>query len=367
MSKPEKDRLDETDVLAAMREERRHLALKFLEKNGAEQDLSNSLGNDASFRTYYRLKEPADALLMDSPAAHEPVEPFVKIAEHLRSLGLSAPEILAKDLENNFLIIEDFGDKTFSRLFAAGHNREELYNLAIDVLVKLHNDVKSSWVRIPEYTIKTFIDETGRTLNWYYPILKGEKPSGALKEKWVAVWGQLFDSLPDIEETLILRDYHCDNLMLIDGEEGLKACGLLDFQDALIGASPYDLVSIIENDRIAVDEDLQKRLVDRYLSARDSDLFDQDAFMKWYRVLGVQRQMKILGLFYRLYIRDGKPSYLAFIPQVIRLIKNGLQDPIMKPIADLIDQEFGELEFFDKDQLDIQQLRQAELNDKLPL
>ncbi|MBK67709.1 MAG: aminoglycoside phosphotransferase, partial [Rickettsiales bacterium] len=207
MSKPEKDRLDETDVLAAMREERRHLALKFLEKNGAEQDLSNSLGNDASFRTYYRLKEPADALLMDSPAAHEPVEPFVKIAEHLRSLGLSAPEILAKDLENNFLIIEDFGDKTFSRLFAAGHNREELYNLAIDVLVKLHNDVKSSWVRIPEYTIKTFIDETGRTLNWYYPILKGEKPSGALKEKWVAVWGQLFDSLPDIEETLILRDY----------------------------------------------------------------------------------------------------------------------------------------------------------------
>lgn len=367
MSKPSlKNALDANDSIADMREKRRQLALSFLKKNNAQENLSNALGNDASFRTYYRLDKPENSLLMDSPAAHEPVAPFVKIAEHLLSLGLTAPEIIAKDLENNFLIIEDFGDRTFSKLINAGHDREELYSLAVDVLAKLHNEQKASWVSVPEYTNDTFIEETGRTVNWYYPILKNKKPSSEMREKWVQAWRSVFDGLPEIEKTLVLRDYHCDNLMLVDHKQGIESCGLLDFQDGLIGPTPYDLVSILENDRIAVPQDIQDRMIERYCRARGQG-FDRESFMLWYRVLGTQRQMKILGLFYRLYIRDLKPGYLNFIPQVITLIKQGLKAPVLAPVAQLFEEEFGEITAFDKDDLDIDELRLANLSDTLPL
>lgn len=343
-------------------DERAVLREKFLTDNKASTDLSNVLGNDASFRTYYRLTKPTQTLLMDSPAAHEPVAPFVKIAKHLKSMDISAPEIVAEDSENNFLIIEDFGTDMFSTLMEKGDKTEDLYGLAVDVLAHLHNHSRATWVDIPEYTTESFIEETGRTLNWYYPVIAGEKPSQEMKKRWVEAWTSVFKALPAIENTLVLRDFHCDNLMLIDGRDGMKACGVLDFQDGLIGAMPYDLVSILENDRRAVPEDMQQRLLNRYFEK--ANVKDRGGFMQWYRVLSAQRQSKILGLFYRLYIRDGKQGYLKFIPQVCHLLNQSLKDPILAPVATLYKELFGDI-LKPAQEVDLKALQSMELNDNL--
>lgn len=350
-----------TAPISSMVEARENKIIQFLIDHNCDTDLSGKMGNDASFRTYYRLKKPPHLLLMDSPAAHEPVAPFVLIANHLRELGLSAPEIIAQDLDNNMLLIEDFGDDTFARLIAKGEARAPLYKLAVDALIALHNETKASWIDIPNYTTEKLIEETERTINWYYPVATGKRPDAALKQRWRDAWRAVFEALPEPETSLVLRDYHCDNLMYLKTRKGAKACGLLDFQDALIGPAAYDLVSLLENDRIAVDEDLQAEMVDYYLNTRA--IKDRENFMAWYRVLGTQRQMKILGLFYRLYIRDEKQSYLAFIPQVIKLIEQGLKSPLLSPVAELMDEVFPSLKAYKDSDLDVELLRQMGLND----
>ncbi len=358
--------------LTQAEKERKILRQTFVEKQYASLDSAVKMGNDASFRSYYRLNKPSQTLLMDSPAAHEPVAPFVKIAEHLSSMGLRAPEIKAQDLTNNFLLIEDFGDDTFSRLMDATDSAEEIeafYRLAVDALVKTHKDAKATWVEIDRYTTDKFIDETGRTINWFYPLIAGKKPDAVLKKRWVDAWRTVLDACPDVNDTLVLRDFHCDNLMLVKDKNDQDVCGLLDFQDALLGPSPYDLVSLLENDRRAVPEDMQARLLAYYKSEMgiDVDSVTDKSFMHWYRVLSAQRQSKILGLFYRLYMRDGKRVYLNFIPQVCNLLKESLKDPILKPVADLYTEIFGELRYIDITQDEATALIAIGLDDDLPL
>lgn len=343
--------------------DRQSLRESFLTKHNASTDLSGKMGSDASFRTYYRLSKPLQTLLMDSPAAHEPVAPFVKIAEHLIDMGLSAPHIQAADEENNFLLIEDFGDDTFTRLFKKGHNREELYTLAVDALIKIHNNPNAAKIDIPVYTTGRLVEETGRTISWYYPVKTGKLPSEELKQEWIDAWATIFAKMPKIKNTLVLRDYHCDNLMLVPNKEGVKACGLLDFQDALLGPAAYDLVSLLENDRTDVAKDLQEKLLNHYFENADLGCSKED-FLLWYRVLSAQRQSKILGLFYRLPIRDKKESYLAFVPQVCKLLNYSLQFEVLKPIADFFTKHIGTIEYIDN--LDYEALRAMNLNDSLP-
>lgn len=345
------------------RSDRDSLREQFLIKHNASTDLSGQLGSDASFRTYYRLSKPEKTLLMDSPASHEPVAPFVKIAEHLVDMGLSAPRIYAADIRNNFLLIEDFGEDTFARLFKKGHDKEELYTLAVDALIELHNNQNAVKIDIPVYTTERFIEETGRTINWYYPVKTGKLPSEELKQEWVAAWDSIFAKLPKVKHTLILRDYHCDNLMLVPNKQGVQACGLLDFQDALLGPAAYDLVSLLENDRFDVQQDLQDKLLNHYLEKADLGCSKQD-FLLWYRVLSAQRQSKILGLFYRLPIRDKKESYLSFVPQVCKLLNHSFKDDVLKPIADFFQKHIGEIEYIGN--LDYEALRALNLNDSLP-
>lgn len=358
--------------LTQAEKERKTAREAFAQKHYASLDGAVKMGNDASFRSYYRLKKPSQTLLMDSPATHEPVAPFVKIAEHLQQMKLCAPEIKAKDVTQNFLLIEDFGDDTFSRLMDATDNAadiEALYRLAVDALVKIHKDAKATWVEIDRYTTDKFIDETGRTINWFYPLIAGKKPDADLKKHWVQAWRDVLNACPEIADTLVLRDYHCDNLMRVLDDGGNAQCGLLDFQDALLGPTPYDLVSLLENDRRAVPEDMQVRLLSHYKLGMgiETGSAEDTAFMHWYRVLSAQRQSKILGLFYRLYMRDGKRVYLNFIPQVCTLLKQSLKDPILKPVADLYAEIFGDLTYIDISQDEATALINIGLDDDLPL
>jgi aminoglycoside/choline kinase family phosphotransferase len=295
---------------------------------------------DASFRRYYRLQGASrPLLLMEDPPDRPPVppfvmvEPFTRIAEHLRNLGLQAPEVHFSDIPNGLLLIDDFGDDTYTRLFDRGLEPKPLYELAVDALVHLHRHPERGGIELPKYDDKHLTDEAMLLLDWYYPALSGKKPSEEMKQSFAAVWKELFRQFPQDQQTLVLRDYHVDNLMLIPGMTGLQSCGLLDFQDAVIGPFSYDLMSLLEDARRDVPQELQQHLYNRYMQGMGAKL-DRAGFDYSYRVLAAQRHAKVLGIFVRLSVRDGKDRYLKFVPHVHKLFLNALDTPTLTPLRD---------------------------------
>ncbi|TAL27425.1 MAG: aminoglycoside phosphotransferase [Alphaproteobacteria bacterium] len=318
---------------------RRQLREDFIASLGWKNITLEALPADASFRRYYRLAGAAKPmLLMQDPPDRPPVppfvmvEPFIKIADHMRALGLHSPEIYAKDIPNGLLVIEDFGDDTYTRLLNRNVEQKPLYEMAVDVLTHLHKHPKRGDIALPKYDDKLLVDEAMLLPDWYYPALTGKTPTEAMKDSYRDVWKGLFAKFPKDQETMVLRDYHVDNLMLTRGE-GIGRCGLLDFQDAVIGQFSYDLMSLLEDARRDVPKELQKHLYDRYMAAMGGAV-DRKGFDYAYRVLAAQRHAKVLGIFVRLFVRDKKERYLQFIPHVHKLFMNALNDPSLAPLQD---------------------------------
>jgi aminoglycoside/choline kinase family phosphotransferase len=303
----------------------------FLARHGWGDAVRAPLANDASFRRYERLRDgKRRAILMDAPGPREDVRPFLAIAGILQGLGLSAPEILAADCVSGLLLLEDFGDATYTRVLAAEPAREAaLYTLAVDVLIDLHRRFERA-AAVPSYNTKLLLGEAGLLVDWYLPALRGAATSDTLRGEYEGLWRDAFARLTPLRETLVLRDYHVDNLMWLRGRSGIEACGLLDFQDAVIGSPAYDLVSLLEDARRCVPAELATRLRRRYVAAFPE--LDRDAFDHAYALYGAQRSAKILGIFTRLDRRDAKPGYLGHIPRVWRWLEGDLQHPALDEI-----------------------------------
>ena len=330
------------DKTETLRRDRRE---KFIKSLGWEHVILDPMQSDASFRRYYRIEGAPmvyPMLLMEDPPDRPPVppfvmvEPFTKIAAHLRALRLSAPMVYFSDIPNGLLVIDDFGDDTYTRLFDRGFNPKPLYELAVDVLAHLHRHPERNAIDLPDYDAPRLIDEAMLLLDWYYPRLTGKKPTAEMKETFSNVWLGLLKKFPQGQKTLVLRDYHVDNLMLVPDTRGLQSCGLLDFQDELIGEMSYDLMSLLEDARRDVPADLKKHLYDRYMTAMEPNNgnggFDRAGFDYSFRVLAAQRHAKVLGIFVRLAARDGKARYLKFIPHVHKLFVESLDNPILQPL-----------------------------------
>ncbi|HUZ72189.1 MAG TPA: phosphotransferase [Stellaceae bacterium] len=295
--------------------------------------VQHPLPGDASFRRYVRLKgEAGSVMLMDAPPPREDVRPFLAVARMLHRLGLSAPQIRAEDAAAGFLLLEDFGDDTFTRLLAAGAAEAPLYELAVDVLIALNRRFAASLApALPRYDEARLLDEAALLVDWYLPAIAGEATAPDLRAEYLALWRTLLPLAAAAPQTLVLRDYHVDNLMRLDGRPGIAACGLLDFQDAVLGPASYDLVSLLEDARRDISPDLAGAMRARFLAAFPA--LDRDAFARSYAVLGAQRNCKIVGIFTRLCVRDGKSSYLAHIPRVWRLIEEDMRHPALAPLA----------------------------------
>ena len=298
------------------------------------------LAGDASFRRYYRLGDGARrAVLMDAPPPVElnKVPAYVAVAEHLRRFGLSAPEIYAQDLADGFLLIEDFGDDSFTRLLAAGHDEAALYALAVDALIALHRATAAHRLPdLPPYDEGRLLTEVELLAEWYAPSMLGAVLPQAAEVDWLARWREVLPQAQTLPPTLVIRDYHADNLMLLPGRAEVLACGLLDIQDAVIGPPSYDLVSLLEDVRRDVPAALGAAMTERYLAAFPG--LDRDALRRSGAILAAQRNCKILGIFTRLARRDGKPHYLGHIPRVWRLLEDELaREPALTPIADWLD------------------------------
>lgn len=310
----------------------------FLAANGwADRDRA-VLADDASFRRYDRLRDGwRRAVLMDAPPDKEDTRPFIRIAGILRDAGLSAPEVIAQEVENGFLLLEDLGDDTFTKVLAAGGDEATLYAQALEALAALYRRVDLTALDdLPRYDEALYLREVSLLTDWYLPAIRGPLDD-SVRESFVEAWRSVLPLASGVPSTLVLRDYHVDNLMWLPERESPACVGLLDFQDGVVGPVTYDLVSLFEDARRDVSPTVTVRLLDRYLSLFPE--IDRTAFEASYAVLAAQRSTKILGIFTRLAHRDGKPGYLRHTARLWRWLEGDLRHPALAPVRDWFDRE----------------------------
>jgi aminoglycoside/choline kinase family phosphotransferase len=321
--------------------ERETAIRSFLEAQGWGAARRRPLAGDASFRHYERVTVGSRrAVLMNAPPSHEDIGPYVSVARLLRGLGYSAPEIYAEDRENGLLLIEDLGDDTYTRILdrdGPGGGRERvLYERAVDLLIDLHHRRADRVTPgIPPYDDRRLLEEAVLLVDWYLPAMRGEETPPELRTRYLDTWMGLIPAARRVAETLVLRDYHVDNLMWLEGRAGVAVCGILDFQDAVRGPVAYDLASLLEDARRDIPAALVSDMKARYRDAFPA--LDWDAFAASYAILGAQRNCKIIGIFTRLAVRDKKPAYLHHIPRVWRLLEGDLEHPALAPMKDWLD------------------------------
>ena len=309
----------------------------FLSQAGLADAGLQPLCPDASFRRYFRLTPSGGQwLLMDAPPDCENVDAFVHIAKHLATLGLRSPQIGKVDSVNGFALIEDFGNDTFTALLNAGEDEPTLYCYAIDVLTMLHQQPRAADLTLPAYDLDAFLDEALLMVDWYVPLVISTRLPQTNRQRYQQIWNAIFEALPPPTTTLVLRDFHVDNLMRVPGESPEGQIGLLDFQDARIGPIAYDVVSLLEDARRDLNPELVNTMRRRYLKVMS--LEDTENFNAWYRVLGAQRHCKVAGIFSRLALRDDKSEYLRHLPRVINLLQQHLSDPLLTPLTQWLDE-----------------------------
>jgi aminoglycoside/choline kinase family phosphotransferase len=311
----------------------------FLDDAGWAGAVVTPLAADASFRRYDRVMlNDRRAVLMDAPPPQEDTRPFIRVAKYLTQMGFSAPRIMSEDPERGFLLLEDMGDDTYTRVLADDGDARALYATAIDTLIQLHEVSAPSNIPAgtPPYDMDALLKEVMLFVDWYLPAITNEKTSPALRASYEAAWRSAFIHVADARETLVLRDYHVDNLMWLPDRNSTERCGLLDFQDAVVGARAYDVMSLIEDARRDIPDMIREEMISRYLDVFP-DLSGAD-LRRDIAILGAGRHAKVIGIFTRLSARDYKSQYLHHISRVWRLLERDLMHPALSDVADWFNQ-----------------------------
>lgn len=297
---------------------------KFLEQHGWAGAELLPVAGDASFRRYFRAKlDGKQAILMDAPPPHEDPRPFIAIAEFLKAQDFAAPAIFAKDLELGLVLLEDFGDiQMREHLDHRPEDEENIYRQVVELIRNLHGKPAAP---VAAYDWQQYSRELNLLTEWYCPA----QGLTVDIERFTALWQAALEPVIAAQEppVTVMRDYHAENIMLL-ADGGL---GLLDFQDALVGHPAYDLVSMLQDARRDVSDELEEQMLLYYLQDHSPDAAAQ--FRSHYAILGAQRNTKIIGIFTRLFVRDGKERYLDFLPRMWRLLEKDLRHPALADVA----------------------------------
>jgi tRNA threonylcarbamoyl adenosine modification protein YjeE len=346
---------------AAAQVERLRALRQFLGGAGYADANRRRMPGDASIRSYARLiRDDGVFILMNSPrrpdgpaiydgksysgAVHlaEDVKPFVAIAGGLRERGFSAPAIHHADIDEGFLITEDFGTAGLVEGDPPAPLAER-YGTATDMLAALHGKALPATLpvapqisyAIPVFDTSALLVELGLMLEWYLPD-RDVAPSADTHAEFVTIWHELLSKAAAAAKTWVLRDFHSPNVIWLDQRPGIAKVGIIDFQDAVLGPAAYDLVSLLQDARVDVPEQLELTLLTRYIKARRASDpgFDPKGFAELYAIMSAQRNTRLLGTFARLNRRDGKPQYLRHQPRIFGYLSRSLAHPALAPARD---------------------------------
>lgn len=343
----------------------------FLTQHGLAEAERAPLPGDASTRRYERLTTPdgTKLMLMDQPPAAESqpcdpswtpeqrhqqgwnaiarlsagkIEAFAAVAAHLKSLGLSAPDIIAIDAERGLAVLEDFGEAVFAQVMSEGADEAPLYRAAIEALVVLHEAPTPEALHGPAgdwplltYDVTALQGGADLFVEWLPKLVPALEFDDAAIAEWRAAWAPITAAGEAGASVMAHRDYHAENLILLADRTGLASVGLIDFQDAVRAHPSWDLHSLLQDARRDVSPELEAAMLDHYFGLRPH--VDRDAFMQDYAALAALNEARILGIFARLIARDHKPKYAAFMPRMWRHLNANLRHPGLKDVAAWMD------------------------------
>ncbi len=350
-----------------MNSEREAARRAFLKGAGLGAARRVAMTGDASTRAYERLFPPLgpSLILMDQPPSLETqpcppgatdaeraalgynalarlaagrVEAFAACAAYLRTLGLSAPEVKTFDAAQGFAVLEDLGDDLFARLTEEGADEAPLYENAVDVLARLHQEDPPAVLTGPgatwpllDYDILALTTASDIFTEWWPKWDRAMPLSPEAIAEWRALWAPIAARGAAGASVFCHRDFHAENLIWLPDRQGPARTGLLDFQDAVRAHPAWDLSMLLHDARRDVSAAREAAVLDRYFTARPD--LDRDAFLADFHALGALNIVRILGIFARLIARDGKPRYQAFMPRLWLYLHRCLEDPAPPGLA----------------------------------
>ncbi|MEP1612883.1 MAG: phosphotransferase [Roseobacter sp.] len=312
---------------------RTHQISAFINAAGWGSATVTALAGDASNRKYDRLTKPdgTTAVLMNTPPVNkESVEAFVKITQYLSGIGASAPTLIHQNVDAGLLLIEDLGDQLFTKVIAKDPSLEKpLYLAAADILTHLHQKTPPD---LRPYSAEMTAPLAALAYDWYQLGASGSIDISA-RNQLATLLTQKLEPYDNDLSVVILRDYHAENLLWLPDRSGHARVGLLDFQDAMLGHPAYDLVSVLQDARRDVCPVIAEQIKNHFVT---KNRYDPDLFEDAYAIFGLQRNLRILGVFSRLCMRDGKSHYIDLIPRVWRHVQTNLEHTSLSAVASLI-------------------------------
>jgi|MDSW01.1.fsa_nt_gb N-acetylmuramate 1-kinase len=301
--------------------------------------------SDAAPRRFYRVKKGGanSFILIESPPDNHPqsiaghkLKDFIRTSAELRNIGLSAPEVYAEDLENGYLLVEDFGDQKFNRVINNYPEKEqELYTLAVQALVQLRDQGGALAQSCPPFYGGYLHKAHRQFIDWFVPFCIGRPVTDKEIEEFLKAWEKVEDALQPAPLGPMYVDYHIENLMYLPEREGVRQCGLLDFSMMYNGVPAYDIAHLTMDARRSISNDLREELIDIYTFGLSNP--DKSLYRKYISVMGMHFHLKVAGQIIR-WVYEGKTGYMVHLPRVLGYINGALVQGEFKPLKNFLDQ-----------------------------
>ncbi|MDB4225408.1 MAG: tRNA (adenosine(37)-N6)-threonylcarbamoyltransferase complex ATPase subunit type 1 TsaE [Alphaproteobacteria bacterium] len=320
----------------------------------------NWMKGDASERSYQRIITNNNSYVVmnhnqrknkqNPTKLAEGLEAFILINYHLENLGVKVPKIIKIDRKNSFLLLEDLGNIQYSQIDLSGNDTFDYYLPAVESLVLIQNFYPKKSLEhdgmkhiLNSYDNNIYLEEVKLLTNWYWPYKKSTLCKANAYNEYISIWLALISKISQ-SSSLTLRDFHSPNLLWVDNEKGLRRCGIIDFQDALIGHPLYDVISLTQDARIDINKELETQILNYYIELKYSESpKDLRAdIMQDYYIIATQRCFKILGVFARLAMSNNSPEYLLHMPRIIGYIERNFENEILRDLKEWFERNFKE-------------------------
>ena len=300
------------------------------------------IAGDASFRKFYRLKSKKNSkiIIFAPKGKYTNLVAYSAVNDFLINNQILAPKLYEHNLPKGILVVEDFGDTTFNKILVKKNNKLSVYKKLVDLLIKIQKIKPKTKLRsiinkphiLKSYSISVLHKESDLFFDWYLPLFLSKKKNKRFKKKAKRILSELYNRLSFPNSCFVHRDYHVENLMKIK-----KKIGVIDSQDALIGNPAYDLVSLVDDVRIKTSSKLKSQICKYYLKkTKKISRIKGEKFLEDFDILSVQRSLKIIGIFSRLFIRDKKKQYLKYIPYTWRLLEMRMNSKIFSELKKIL-------------------------------